>query len=596
MEKKKCLNIILLFMIIGYCCTLKLNSKLKKILLRLPNTDDNYISSSLFNNSNIPLPYGPDSTRTNDFDPFAANYMSNSNGFGNSGSNSISPWTVASELLNSSNAPNSASNFSPSYRPPTLNGNRTYNFPYGLSSPNNNSGLSGVLNDVLNMYNSYYSPNNTSGMTSNNNSNNINRPSSNVVSPPPDSTEGDDIPNSRSGDSSNTNNNNIPENNSNNNSPTTHPNIPSTVSNSSVNSIPNTPVSNSTVSSAPTTDTTVEEVIDSPYPRPNPNNLTNVRNNTPSNNITSTSLNSTHSVSDSNSPSPSVPTTVAEPPRSYSDAPYENISFPILPNNTNSIVSKNINIEWASTSALAADLAINQRGDLYFIDTKFKIQKYDINSNTTLPFDINTNFSVFKIYIAPDDTIFVTGEGGSLYFLNSKKTWQSIQGCVNSVAVGKNKALYAIGCDPNPNGFGVYKLQCSYNSTLYGSNLEKISWDIYAQYCRWEGLNTGGNKVEILKNNTPIIINNQNQLLYRPQDKWISFLGLNTKDISVARNSIVYVVDMNSNIVAIDYNKIPIATYNISGSVNKIAVSSLNVIFATGNYNKLLISKQFSFV
>ncbi|MEB3295536.1 MAG: tectonin domain-containing protein [Synechococcales bacterium] len=118
-----------------------------------------------------------------------------------------------------------------------------------------------------------------------------------------------------------------------------------------------------------------------------------------------------------------------------------------------------------------------------------------------------------------------SAKAGDIFQLGSQNTWNHVKGCAKDVGVGANGAVWVIGCNETPGGYGIYNWQG-------GSN--------------WRGIPGGATRIAVGPKGNPVVVNNTGAIFWGDGNgNWQRLAGC-ARDVGVGANGALWVVGCNA--------------------------------------------------
>lgn len=243
---------------------------------------------------------------------------------------------------------------------------------------------------------------------------------------------------------------------------------------------------------------------------------------------------------------------------------------------------KTYNLHYSSLNFTATEIAVGQSGALYAISKDNHLYSYNMLSNNFTITGNDLSFMVYRVSVANDGTPYVVSNYGNTYYLAYNNSWIMLPGCANDIAIGKNDEIYKIGCQKGDDGYLVYRLLCNdISRTILSGN---------SQHCSWINLGSGGVKIKVLKDGSPVVVTKSGAIIYYDGTTWFSLLGLYAIDLSVSNDGLVFIVQVDNSMIILNYFlQIP-TIYKLNGLGKGITAGPLSQSFYIGLDNNVYTS------
>jgi hypothetical protein len=110
-----------------------------------------------------------------------------------------------------------------------------------------------------------------------------------------------------------------------------------------------------------------------------------------------------------------------------------------------------------------------------------------------------------RISVGPNNTPWVVTDVGNIFVLNGSD-WQLLPGLATDIGVGADGSAWAIGIDPVPGGYGIYRWN--------GSD--------------WDNMNGGAVRIAVSRDGTPWVVNDAGNIFVLNGGEWQLLPGLAT--------------------------------------------------------------------
>jgi hypothetical protein len=218
-----------------------------------------------------------------------------------------------------------------------------------------------------------------------------------------------------------------------------------------------------------------------------------------------------------------------------------------------------IKVNWYNTNLKAQDIGANSQGDLYVVDVKGKLYKYEFLSDSFTHMEGDFELTKIKrVDVNWDGMPYVITETGDTYYLSCDHKWMRLPGCASDIGIGRGGEIYKTGCDiRSDGGYGIYRLYCSCPSTCCYKGCQnwkkpfKFIWGYKPdeRTCEWFRIEGNGVKIDVAPSGNPYVIDYNGDIYQYDGTNWRKIPTLTKAyDLTVSNEGVLLFIGQDANI------------------------------------------------
>jgi ribosome biogenesis protein Nip4 len=182
-----------------------------------------------------------------------------------------------------------------------------------------------------------------------------------------------------------------------------------------------------------------------------------------------------------------------------------------------------VSAQWQQTSGAANDIGIGANGAVWVIGTNRTPGGFGIWQRAPRGNDWSAiDGGAVRIAVDPSGMPWVVNESGNI-FRRTAAGWQQLPGAAKDIGIGANGAVWVIGTNAVPGGFGIW--------TWTGTT--------------WTAIDGGGVRIAVDPTGAPWVVNNAGGIFRRVGNQWQQTSGA-ANDIGIGANGTVVVIGTNA--------------------------------------------------
>lgn len=187
------------------------------------------------------------------------------------------------------------------------------------------------------------------------------------------------------------------------------------------------------------------------------------------------------------------------------------------------LLASPVSAQWQQTSGAANDIGVGANGAVWVIGTNRVSGGYGIWQRAARGNDWTAiDGGAVRIAVDPTGMPWVVNEGGSIY-RRTPSGWQQLPGAAKDIGIGANGAVWVIGTNAVPGGFGIW----SWTGTT------------------WTAIDGGAVRIAVDPTGAPWVVNSAGGIFRRVGNQWQQTSGA-ANDIGIGANGTVVVIGTNA--------------------------------------------------
>lgn len=216
--------------------------------------------------------------------------------------------------------------------------------------------------------------------------------------------------------------------------------------------------------------------------------------------------------------------------------------------------------QWTQSSMTGQDVSVTSEGDIYIVGIDGKLYFYNILLDTYRRVIADPDLDgITRVSTDDNGTPYIVTSCGATYYLSCDNKWIQLPGCATDIGVGQCGQVWKTGCDPRPEGFGIWKLFCKGKDTqchrFRASPSSCDSEDIDIKDCYWYRVSGSGIRLDVFPDGRPGVIQSNGNAIKYVGDKWKQITKFKGRDISISNEGVVIMAGAESGIFFIKPKK-----------------------------------------
>ena len=216
--------------------------------------------------------------------------------------------------------------------------------------------------------------------------------------------------------------------------------------------------------------------------------------------------------------------------------------------------------QWTQSSMIGQDVSVTPEGDIYIvgIDGKLYLNNIALDTYTRVIGDPDLD-GIIRVSTDDNGTPYIVTSCGATYYLGCNNKWIQLPGCATDIGVGLCGQVWKTGCDPRPDGFGIWKLFCKGKDTqchrFRPPSSSCDSSEIDMKDCYWYRVSGSGIRLDVFPDGRPGVIQANGNAIKYIGDKWKQITKFKGRDISISNEGLIVMAGADSGLFFIKPKK-----------------------------------------